>query len=64
MLIITWGYQPERSQARIYLIIYTVAASLPMLIVLCKIFITSKTAIIPIFINMEFPKDYPSIPLA
>lgn len=64
ILIITWGYQPERSQARIYLIIYTVAASLPILIVLCKIFITSKTAIIPIFINMEFPKDYPSMSLA
>ena len=60
----TWGYQPERSQARIYLIIYTVAASLPMLIVLCKIFIVSKTAMIPIFINIEFPIDYPSMALA
>lgn len=64
VLIITWGYQPERSQARIYLIIYTVAASLPMLIVLCKIFIVSKTAIIPIFINIKFPIDYPSMALA
>lgn len=64
VLIMTWGYQPERSQARIYLIIYTVAASLPMLIVLCKIFIVSKTAMIPIFINMEFPIDYPSMALA
>lgn len=64
VLIMTWGYQPERSQARIYLIIYTVAASLPMLIVLCKIFIVSKTAIMPIFINIEFPIDYPSMALA
>ena len=64
VLIMTWGYQPERSQARIYLIIYTVAASLPMLIVLCKIFIVSKTAMIPIFINIEFPIDYPSMALA
>lgn len=63
-LIITWGYQPERSQARIYLIIYTVAASLPILVALCKIFIISKTAIMPIFINIEFPKDYPSLSLA
>lgn len=31
-LIISWGYQPERLQARIYLIIYTVTASLPLLI--------------------------------
>jgi len=64
ILIITWGYQPERSQARIYLIIYTVAASLPILIALCKIFITSKTAVIPIFISMEFPRDYSSLSLA
>lgn len=64
ILIITWGYQPERSQARIYLIIYTVAASLPILVALCKIFITSKTAIIPIFINIEFPRDYSSLSLA
>jgi len=64
ILIITWGYQPERTQARIYLIIYTVAASLPILIALTKIYITSKTAIIPIFINIEFPKDYSSLSLA
>lgn len=64
ILIITWGYQPERSQARIYLIIYTVAASLPILIALCKIFIASKTAIIPIYISIEFPKNYSSRSLA
>lgn len=34
LIIITWGYQPERLQASIYLIIYTVTASLPILIVL------------------------------
>ena len=32
-IIITWGYQPERIQASIYLIIYTVTASLPILVV-------------------------------
>lgn len=31
-LIILWGYQPERLQARTYLILYTVGASLPLLI--------------------------------
>lgn len=35
IIIITWGYQPERIQASIYLIIYTVTASLPILIILC-----------------------------
>lgn len=36
LLIIVWGYQPERLQARIYLIIYTVTASLPLFLLLCK----------------------------
>nr|YP_010309699.1 NADH dehydrogenase subunit 4 [Berberomeloe castuo]UMR54816.1 NADH dehydrogenase subunit 4 [Berberomeloe castuo] len=32
MLIIGWGYQPERLQAGIYLLFYTLLASLPMMI--------------------------------
>nr|UFP05758.1 NADH dehydrogenase subunit 4 [Hycleus scutellatus] len=32
MLIIGWGYQPERLQAGIYMLFYTVFASLPMMI--------------------------------
>lgn len=31
LLILGWGYQPERLQAGIYLIIYTITASLPLL---------------------------------
>nr|YP_010121804.1 NADH dehydrogenase subunit 4 [Callista chinensis]QRE83911.1 NADH dehydrogenase subunit 4 [Callista chinensis] len=31
-LILSWGYQPERLQAGLYMIMYTVAASLPLLI--------------------------------
>jgi len=31
VLIIGWGYQPERLQAGVYLIIYTICASLPLL---------------------------------
>jgi len=38
LLIIVWGYQPERIQASIYLIIYTVTASLPLLLILCSIY--------------------------
>nr|QGZ09955.1 NADH dehydrogenase subunit 4 [Eisenia nordenskioldi nordenskioldi] len=64
VLIMTWGYQPERAQASMYLMIYTVAASLPMLMALCKIFVSSKTAMMPMFMNMEFPKDYSSMSLA
>ncbi len=40
IIIIGWGYQPERLQAGIYLIIYTITASLPLLIRL--IIITTK----------------------
>lgn len=32
ILILGWGYQPERLQARMYLIMYTVTASLPLLL--------------------------------
>ena len=38
LLILGWGYQPERLQARIYLILYTVTASLPLLISLILIY--------------------------
>nr|YP_010454119.1 NADH dehydrogenase subunit 4 [Inioteuthis japonica]QXJ42109.1 NADH dehydrogenase subunit 4 [Inioteuthis japonica] len=32
MLIVGWGYQPERLQAGIYMMLYTISASLPLLI--------------------------------
>nr|YP_010282214.1 NADH dehydrogenase subunit 4 [Drupella rugosa]UHM24778.1 NADH dehydrogenase subunit 4 [Drupella rugosa] len=32
LLILGWGYQPERLQAGMYMMIYTVAASLPLLL--------------------------------
>lgn len=34
ILVLGWGYQPERLQAGIYIIIYTVAASLPLLLII------------------------------
>lgn len=63
-LIIIWGYQPERLQARIYLIIYTVTASLPILVALCKIYMCSKTTHMPIFISITFPTDFPPATIA
>lgn len=39
VLILGWGYQPERLQARVYIIIYTVTASLPLLIGLFFVFL-------------------------
>nr|QWQ55659.1 NADH dehydrogenase subunit 4 [Zichya tenggerensis] len=38
MLILGWGYQPERLQAGIYLLFYTLLASLPLLIGLFNIY--------------------------
>lgn len=32
LLILLWGYQPERLQAGIYIILYTITASLPLLL--------------------------------
>lgn len=34
ILIMKWGYQPERLQARYYFVIYTVCASLPLLFII------------------------------
>lgn len=31
-LVLRWGYQPERMQAGMYLMLYTVRASLPLLV--------------------------------
>lgn len=52
ILIIVWGYQPERIQASIYLIIYTVTASLPLLLSLVLIYSSSKHLYINI--NLTF----------
>lgn len=44
ILILGWGYQPERLQSSIYFLFYTLFGSLPLLIILIlynKIFITS-----------------------
>lgn len=38
-LILKWGYQPERLQAGLYMLIYTVSASLPLLIGLVVIWL-------------------------
>lgn len=46
ILIILWGYQPERIQARIYLILYTVTASLPLLIAILIIYNRSEHILI------------------
>lgn len=41
LIILGWGYQPERIQASIYLMLYTVLASLPLLVIL--LFLSSSS---------------------
>nr|AFP16897.1 NADH dehydrogenase subunit 4 [Peploptera acromialis] len=43
MLIMGWGYQPERLEAGLYLLFYTMIFSLPMMIVIFKIYYCSGT---------------------
>nr|YP_010515282.1 NADH dehydrogenase subunit 4 [Emerita talpoida]UXL87268.1 NADH dehydrogenase subunit 4 [Emerita talpoida] len=38
MLILGWGYQPERIQAGVYMLFYTLFASLPLLVSLLKLY--------------------------
>lgn len=61
ILIIIWGYQPERFQARIYLIIYTVSASLPFLCVLFSVYFEYSSVSMPIFMSIGAPRGLPSV---
>ncbi len=55
VIIITWGYQPERLQASLYLIIYTITASLPMLIIFCAIRTYSNHILLSLSSELNFP---------
>nr|ARH53761.1 NADH dehydrogenase subunit 4 [Carpelimus fuliginosus] len=46
MLILGWGYQPERIQAGLYLLFYTLVASLPMLVGIMYLYFN--------YFNLEF----------
>nr|YP_004222609.1 NADH dehydrogenase subunit 4 [Notodoris gardineri]ABL09056.1 NADH dehydrogenase subunit 4 [Notodoris gardineri] len=38
LLIVSWGYQPERLQAGTYMMLYTVGASLPLLLMIVSLY--------------------------
>nr|YP_010481483.1 NADH dehydrogenase subunit 4 [Drawida ghilarovi]UIX22935.1 NADH dehydrogenase subunit 4 [Drawida ghilarovi]UIX22948.1 NADH dehydrogenase subunit 4 [Drawida ghilarovi] len=61
ILIMMWGYQPERSQASLYLMIYTVTASLPMLCSICMLFFWSYSLMMPMFMSIMFPTNFPTL---
>nr|YP_009466774.1 NADH dehydrogenase subunit 4 [Paraescarpia echinospica]AUW55450.1 NADH dehydrogenase subunit 4 [Paraescarpia echinospica] len=42
ILILAWGYQPERLQASMYLMMYTLTASLPMLVMIFLIYLKNN----------------------
>lgn len=55
VLILRWGHQPERLQAGLQIIIYTVCGSLPFLVLLCGIWLDRGTdkIVILYYINQE-----------
>ena len=56
ILIIGWGYQPERIQAGLYLLFYTLFASLPLLIGIFYVFYSIRGVFIYFlkFLGMDF----------
>lgn len=53
-LILGWGYQPERLQAGLYLLFYTLIASLPLLIAIFFLLNLTKSLNIFLLINLSF----------
>nr|UPX89251.1 NADH dehydrogenase subunit 4 [Lyrodus sp. FL G0] len=54
-LILMWGYQPERFEAALYMTLYTVAGSLPLLVVLLYLVKICKT---DCFLLAKFSYDF------
>ena len=50
-LILKWGYQPERLQASLYFVIYTICASLPLLLIIMRV----KASVFRFCIRFIFP---------
>jgi len=61
LLIIIWGLQPERKKARFFIIIYTITASLPLLIIILKILNINLHTCIPVPITCYIPHINPYI---
>nr|WAX39280.1 NADH dehydrogenase subunit 4 [Bundoksia longissima] len=57
-LILGWGYQPERLQAGIYLLFYTLLASLPLLVGMFYVYSYLGLLYIPLFMNNIYVNNY------
>nr|YP_010895153.1 NADH dehydrogenase subunit 4 [Iteaphila macquarti]WJW73679.1 NADH dehydrogenase subunit 4 [Iteaphila macquarti] len=53
-LILGWGYQPERLQAGVYLLFYTLLASLPMLVAIFYLYNKLNTMNFYLMLGMNF----------
>nr|AOR07192.1 NADH dehydrogenase subunit 4 [Mesenchytraeus solifugus] len=60
ILIMTWGYQPERMQASIYLMLYTVTASLPMLVMFSLVYSASNHMLMTMPSEIHLPVELSS----
>nr|WQG15305.1 NADH dehydrogenase subunit 4 [Alvinocarididae sp.] len=56
ILILGWGYQPERLQAGIYMLFYTLFASLPLLVSLISLYKSEGTLTLGLVSSVEAPK--------
>nr|YP_010702030.1 NADH dehydrogenase subunit 4 [Trixa longipennis]WCL18818.1 NADH dehydrogenase subunit 4 [Trixa longipennis] len=57
-LILGWGYQPERVQAGIYLLFYTLSVSLPMLVGIFYTYKITKTMNFNLLNNYMFDSEF------
>nr|AIW06195.1 NADH dehydrogenase subunit 4 [Ameletus sp. 1 MT-2014] len=57
-LILGWGYQPERVQAGMYLLFYTLLASLPLLVGIFFIYVQGGSLFIPFLTKDFFAGEY------
>lgn len=64
LVILGWGYQPERLQASFYIILYTVAASLPLLIAILYIYTTNLSTSFLLSQTVPVISDLISFPFA
>lgn len=58
LLILGWGYQPERIQAGLYLLFYTLLGSLPILVGIFYLYKINKRLDITIFNLLNFNNLY------
>lgn len=53
ILILGWGYQPERLQAGVYILFYTLFGSLPLLLSLLRLYRIRGTIVFNLFYNIR-----------